>query len=58
MEKEYIQIINGIKFENDEFNSIHVTSEEGKLLDIIDVDFTYNEEVFKNFCSEWISENM
>lgn len=58
MEKEYIQIVNGIKFENDEFNSIHVTSEDGKLLDIIDVDFTYNEDVFKKLCSEWISENM
>lgn len=57
MEKEYIQIINGIKFENDEFNSIHVTNEDGKLLDIIDIDFTYNEELFKNFCNEWITEN-
>lgn len=57
MEKEYIEIINGFKFENDEFNSIHVSNEEGKLVDIIDIDFTYGEDVFKRLCDEWIKEN-
>lgn len=57
MEQEYVQIINGLKFENDEFNSIHITNEDGKLIDIIDIEFTYNEEVFKTLCNEWIEEN-
>lgn len=57
MEKEYIEIINGFKFENDEFNSIHVSNEEGKLVDIIDIEFTYGEDVFKSLCNEWVKEN-
>lgn len=56
MEQEYVQIINGFKFENDEYNCIHV-SKEGKLVDIIDIEFTYNEDVFKNLCNEWVEEN-
>ncbi|MGL5353516.1 MAG: hypothetical protein ACRDA5_09355 [Clostridium sp.] len=56
MEQEYIQLINGFKFENDEFNCIHV-SKDGKLIDIIDIEFTYNEDVFKTLCNEWIEEN-
>lgn len=57
MEQEYIETIDGFKFENDEFNSIHVSDEEGKLVDIIDIEFTYKEDVFKSLCNEWLKEN-
>ncbi|MBU3132234.1 hypothetical protein KPL40_07180 [Clostridium gasigenes] len=57
MEEEYVAIINTFKFENDEFNSIHVSDEDGKLIDIIDIEFTYKEEMFKTLCNEWIKEN-
>lgn len=57
MEEEYVAIINKFKFENDEFNSIHVSDEHGKLIDIIDIEFTYKEEMFKTLCNEWIKEN-
>lgn len=49
--------INGFKFESDKYNSIHITNAEGKLIDMIDVEFTYKEKIFKELCEEWVSEN-